>query len=399
MARRYANLAAPAGDKQEKQTGRERISRRARENPARCLIAFRDGYHCMAIYEDRPSHPIRTFGSTDTTSGAKTNAPGRKESSLPVNETIYDLEELRRNPVSRRAFFTRMSMAGLGVAAASLLAGCGSSSSDPLSGNGPIPGASPTPVAPFSDPNFPGIGGRNRTEAVLNFALTLEILEADLYRQFLNAASGRALTAPLDTTAPSANSIGNYTQTIGSGGLNAQLSQVGFLYLVQYAYVEAAHRDFLATTLGSLGAPVAQRNARGYQLPAGSTADLKAILSALYPVEETGVRAYEGAAALLPFATAQDKSILQTAAAIHSTEAKHSVGVGYILGADPGPVYSIPGVTVGYRPTDKQAQSAAGSLTVPNIAVPGSTTTIAENTFQYYSIPTDVLAAVKPFFL
>ncbi len=291
-----------------------------------------------------------------------------------MNETTYDLDELRRNPVSRRAFFTRMTAAGLGIAAASLLASTniacgGNNDDDPNAGL-------------FDANNFPGVLGRSANEVVLNYALTLEILEADLYRQALNAASGRSLNAPLDAQ-PSGNSTGAYTQSIGSGNLSGPAANAGFLYLVQYAYVEAAHRDFLRTALTSFGAPVTQPNPRGYQLPAGAGASLQSILENIYAVEETGVRAYLGAAPFMSFTTAQDKSLVTTAVAIHSTEARHSGAIAYVLGLNTGPVYSIPGVVTGRRVTDKAA-------------APNSGTGISEDTFQYYSDPSAVLAAVRP---
>lgn len=293
-----------------------------------------------------------------------------------MNETTYDLGELRRNPVSRRAFFTRMTAAGLGIAAASLLAStniaCGGGDDDD------------DPNAGLFDPNnFPGVLGRSANEVVLNYALTLEILEADLYRQALNAASGRSLTAALDA-APGGSSTGTYALNVGTGGLSGAAANAGFLYLVQYAFVEAAHRDFLRTALSSFGAPVTQPNSAGYQLPAGAGDNLKSILETIYAVEETGVRAYLGAAPFMSFASAQDKSLVTTAVAIHSTEARHSGAIAYVLGLNPGPVYSIPGVVTGKRVTD--------GATAPN-----SGTGVSEDTFQYYSDPAAVLSAVRPF--
>lgn len=294
-----------------------------------------------------------------------------------MNETTYDLDELRRNPVSRRAFFTRMTAAGLGIAAASLLAStniaCGGSDDDNDDLNAGL----------FNPTVFPGVLGRSANEVVLNYALTLEILEADLYRQALNAASGRSLDAPLDA-APTGSSTGSYTLSVGNGGLAGGAANAGFLYLVQYAYVEAAHRDFLRTALNSFGAPVTTPNSRGYQLPAGAGNDLRTILQAIYAVEETGVRAYLGAAPFMTFVTPQDKSLVTTAVAIHSTEARHSGAIAYVLGLNPGPVYSIPGVVTGRRVTDRAA-------------APNSGTGISEDTFQYYSDPAAVLAAVRPF--
>ena len=126
-----------------------------------------------------------------------------------------NLKTILSSPVNRRAFLTRMTAAGLGVAAMQLLDGCGGGTS-PLLG---------TPGTNELDPvNFPGILGRTMDEVVLNYALTLEILEADLYRQALNLASGRALTAPLDATAPPSGSTGAYTQKVGNGVISGALA-------------------------------------------------------------------------------------------------------------------------------------------------------------------------------
>lgn len=271
---------------------------------------------------------------------------------------MNEFDEILRSPVNRRAFLTRMSAAGLGAAAVALLAGCGSGRN--VAEPGTVPG--------ILDPNnFPGIPGRNINEVVLNYALALEILEADLYRQALNRATGRALTTPLASTASS------YTQSVGNGSLSGPLAAAGFLYLVQYAYVEAAHRDFLRTTIQSLGGQPISANVRGYQFAAPLGSDLASILQAILPLEETGVRAYLGAAGFMT-----DFNLLTTAVAIHSTEARHSAAISYVLGVDPGP---------NYQPGDKRVTDGA---TAPNPAP------YSENTFQYYLDPPTVLTAIRP---
>ena len=302
---------------------------------------------------------------------------------------MNDFQKMMQSETSRRAFLTRMGAAGLGASAMALLAGCGSGSgTSPAPGNVILPGAtpspSPTPATRFFDPaNFPGIVGRNYTEVVLNYALTLEILEADLYRQALNIASGRPVGQDLDNNPPSGQfSPGNYSLAVGSGGIASQFVQAGFLYLAQYAYVEAAHRDFLRTVLGSIsGAPIMDVTAINFTSALGT--NLESILNLIYGVEETGVRAYLGAAGFLPANSASDLQTITTAVAIHSTEARHSAAVAYVLGKDTGPIYSIPGVTTGKRVTDK----AAAPVGAP----------YSENTFQYYSDPPVVIAAVTPF--
>ena len=250
---------------------------------------------------------------------------------------MFDLEVLKQNAVNRRAFLARMSAAGLGAAAVALLEGCGGGDNN-SSNNNPTGGG---PVSATVRSAFPNVPGSTDNQVVLNYAYSLEILEAYLYQVGLNVASGRAPLTPLDPTPPTPGSTGNYTQTVPNGTIAANFAFPAFLYLVQFAYVEAAHRDFLQTVLGNAAAPVVPASGRyKYGTPDGSPGGtLSSILSALLPLEETGVRAYLGAA---PYLT--DNGTLQAAATIYSTECRHSAAVEYVLGLDPGPARGIAGV-------------------------------------------------------
>ncbi len=270
---------------------------------------------------------------------------------------MYDLDQLRRSPASRRSFLAAMTAAGVGLAASNLLAGDGLTPT-------PAPGSGPTATGVPTDGNaqFSGIPGRNINEKVLNFALTLEILEADLYRQALNIASGRSLATALNSNS------GVYTRKVGSGGLSADDTDKGFVFLKQFTYIEAAHRDFLITVLRSLGAPMVSANPRGYKFPSAPAGNIASILGKILPLEETGVRAYLGA---LPYLT--DLGIATTAGGIYSTEARHSAVISSTLGIDPGP-RPMPGdqkVTPTY---------------------PG------QNTFEYFLKPQTVLTVARQFF-
>jgi hypothetical protein len=275
-----------------------------------------------------------------------------------------------------------MGAAGLGAAAIAFLAGCGSSGKY----NGP------TSFVTVLDPtNFPGITGANEDQVVLNYALTLENLEADLYRQALNLASGRPLSTPLDTTnIPSTpSSSGNYTlsPSFSTGGLSSANAQIGFLYLAQFAFVEAAHRDFLKMVVASQGGTPAAPNPAGYTFPLGN--DLKTMLSLIYAVEETGARAYLGAAPFLSVAALQ--TLTPVAVGIYSTEARHSAALAYVLGLPAGPVY-VPsaGVTPGFNVVNGHETSNPQNVFTNPAA--------AEITFQYYTPPPIVIAAVQPYF-
>lgn len=280
---------------------------------------------------------------------------------------MNELEKLRRDPVSRRAFLQRMGAAGLGVAALSLLEGCGG-------GNGLIGGGGNNGG---STSNFPvALPGRTQNVQVLNYALTLEILEADLYRQALNLASGRALTAPLDSNS------GSYNLAIDNGGV---ASGPAFAYLRDFAFAEAAHRDFLQMTIRSLGDTPVQPNARGYRFASTPASNLRAILEGLLPLEETGVRAYLGAAPFFTdFQSAQTKGLIQAAVGIYSTEARHSAAIQYILGKDIGPNDSETGV-----PSNNRVSiSGIGTLPYEDKGL--------GDTFEYFSTPQQVVAAIQP---
>ncbi len=272
---------------------------------------------------------------------------------------VFEYEELVRDPISRRAFMARMSAAGLGAAATIMLAsGCGTTDGSGTGNN-------------FSDSRFPGIPGRSLDEVVLNYALTLEIIEAYLYRVALNKASGRPLATALDT------SISAYTQAVGNGAAAGSANGPAFAYLRDFAYVEAAHRDFLKTYIQSIGGTPVVEDPKGYHFPTNGNdpgGDMGAILTNILPLEETGVRAYLGAAGFI-----SDLSLTTVAVAIHSTEARHSAAVAYILGKNSGPTY-LGG--------DKRVTDGAQA---PNPAP------YHENTFQYYLDPATVIAGVKQF--
>jgi len=270
-----------------------------------------------------------------------------------------------------------MGAAGLGVAAAGLFAGCGGSSNggaaNPTATPAGTPAGTPGPTAgPTARPgvdqtNFPGISGSNINEVVLNFALALEILEADLYRQALNKASGRALNAPLEGTP------GSYSLRISPGSLSARSGQAAadaFDFLRQFTFVEAAHRDFLRTAIRSLGGTPQPANPGGYKFPTANGDpgnDLRAILNNLIPLEETGVRAYLGAAGFLT-----NLGLLQTAATIFSTEARHSAVINDSLGRLPGPT-PMPG-----------DQRVVDTYPSPD-------------TFEYFLDPPVVLQRIRPY--
>jgi len=273
---------------------------------------------------------------------------------------MVETPDFLKDAVSRRTFLARMTAAGLGTAAAALLAGCGGG------GNSNNGGSVLNPVGPtttfFDQANFPNIPGQSEDVVVLNYALTLETLEADLYRQALNIAAGKDVGTPLP-----ADGGASYTQVVGNGGLDPGLAAVGFLYLQQYSSVEAAHRDFLRAAISQAGATPVPANPKGYTTGLAPGADLLTILTLIRTVEETGVTAYLGAAGFLT-----NPVFVQVASSIYTTEARHSAGMNYILSLPTGPSGDVGG-----------AQPAPG----------------AKDEFEYAQTPKAVLAGVKPFFI
>ena len=280
---------------------------------------------------------------------------------------MVETPDFLKDAVSRRTFLARMTAAGLGTAAAALIAGCGGSSNN---GGGTVntapPGAAPVTFADQS--YFPNIPGPTEDVVVLNYALTLETLEADLYRQALNIAAGKDVGTPLPAD------VSSYTQAVGNGSLDPNLAPVGFLYLKQYAAVEAAHRDFLRAAIPQFGGTPVPANPKGYTTGLAAGADLGTILNLISTVEEEGVRAYLGAAGKLT-----SSALVQVASTIYSTEARHSAGINYIIGRDTGP------------------QPGYSAPTSPDNKIP--TTYPSPNTFEYFKTPTQVLGDVRPFFV
>ena len=258
-----------------------------------------------------------------------------------------DFNEIVNNPVSRRTFLTRMAAAGLGAAAMGLM---------------PEAHASGRPVLTLvnvpDNSNFPGIPGKNLRNKTLNYALTLEILEADIYRQGLNLAAGK----PLDT--PLADDVSGYALSIPAG--EVAHPELGFQLLQQFAPVEAAHRDYLRAAIQSLGDTPVSPNPGGYRAPFGG--DLASVLAVIRTLEETGVRAYLGAAQFIG-----DKTLTQAGASIYSTEARHSAAINYALGLDIGPAK---------QRLDSQAVFKQRG----------------DNNFEYWLTPEQVIAKAKPFF-
>ena len=139
---------------------------------------------------------------------------------------------------------------------------------------------------------------------ILNFALTLEYLEAAFYEK---AAGVKGLTSE----------VAGYVKTFGDE--------------------EQEHVDALTATIRDLGGmPV---EAPGVDFgDAFSSAD-KFIALAI-TLEDTGVSAYNGAAPMI-----ESKDLLATAGGIVQVEARHAAAIRYAAGEDPAPEAFDPTLT------------------------------------------------------
>jgi len=141
---------------------------------------------------------------------------------------------------------------------------------------------------------------------VLNYALTLEDLESELYRQCVC----RLTTG------------GTTQQGVEIPGLNLSTYLPDVYHTMQFARVEAAHRDFLRQALKIDDIiPFLPTKPRLYQFGV-ETKSREEILAMLIDVEAIGAAAYLGA---IPYF--RTKIFLTAAAGIQGTEARHTAAL------------------------------------------------------------------------
>jgi hypothetical protein len=211
--------------------------------------------------------------------------------------------------------------------------------------------------------------------AVLNFALTLEHLEAEFYARGIAGAVAGALTA-------------------------AELTAVK-----QIGRHEAEHVRFLQRTIQALGGtPVARPtfdftagNGSGTGPFAGVFTNRTTFLAVAQAFEDTGVRAYKGQAGNLM----SNKTVLEAALQIHSVEARHAAQIRRLRGEKAfiqGRQNTLPpqaqAVYGGSTPEDNTIQKG---INVANL--PGNTGGVNAATRAYDEPLTreEVLAIVDPF--
>jgi hypothetical protein len=190
------------------------------------------------------------------------------------------VEELARDPASRKRFFKMMGAGGAG-AFALFLAACGSDDNKSSSGTTATSSSSSS-------------SGGNGDVKIVNYALTLEYLEADFYAKV--AESGLFKGSQLDT-------------------------------IKQFGDQESQHVDALTATVKKLGGTPAAKPQTKFPLD-----DAKSVLKLAATVENLGAAAYLGQAGNI-----QSKEVLAAALSIHSVEARHASALNTLLGKDVTP--------------------------------------------------------------
>jgi rubrerythrin len=190
------------------------------------------------------------------------------------------LRELADDPSSRKRFFKMLGGAGAVSAFSIALAACGDDDKKPA--------AAKAAAAPVT-----GADSNTSDLEILNYALTLEYLEADFYAQVIDSGMVKD------------PKVGSLAKKFGS--------------------TEQEHVDALIATIKKLGGKPVSAPKSNFQ----PTFDkgLMATLEAAADVENLGAAAYLGQAGNI-----KNKDVLAAALAIHSVEARHAAALNQLLG-------------------------------------------------------------------
>jgi rubrerythrin len=220
-----------------------------------------------------------------------------EKTGLDEPQPMSAMEELARDPASRRRFLTRL---GGGAAAGSFalfLAACGKEKKElTLGGSDPKTGAG-TGTDRFGKGDL----------GIALYALTLEYVE-----------------------------IGFYEKALASGKLTGRALELA----KRFAGQEAQHAKALAGVVTKLGGEVPKPPETKF-----SVATQQQILQQAVTFENLGAGAYLGVAARI-----QDKELLAAALSIHSVEGRHAAALSVASGASPTPdgafAQPVPAATV-----------------------------------------------------
>ena len=194
------------------------------------------------------------------------------------------LRELADDPSSRKRFFKMMGGAGAVSAFGVLLAACGDDDDKKDTAS--------TPAAADDDAKKKDDGAKGDI-AILNYALTLEFLEAEFYAKVIDSGLVKDKKVAAIAT--------------------------------KFGETEQEHVDALKATITKLGGkPVSAPKTKFEE-----TIDkgLMTVLETAADVENLGAAAYLGAAGRI-----KNKDVLAAALSIHSVEARHAAALNQLLG-------------------------------------------------------------------
>ena len=200
------------------------------------------------------------------------------------------VEQLASDPASRKRFLKMLG--GGGAAAASfglLLNACGGGDSDDGGGAKVETSKGPDAAPPSAPPPKPAAD-----VDIVNYALTLEYVEADFYRAVIQSGLFRGRQLDL-------------LKVIGDH--------------------ELQHVEALANTVGALGGTPAAKPRTRFQLGSPS-----AVVGLAATVENLGASAYLGQAGNI-----KSKEVLAAALSIHTVEARHAAALNRLAGRAPTP--------------------------------------------------------------
>jgi rubrerythrin len=206
------------------------------------------------------------------------------------------LEDLDRDPSSRKRFITAVGGAGAFAAFGAFLAACGGSNSSSTSSSSSASTSTQAKSAASPTDMF-GKGDLG----IVGYALTLEYLEADFYKQA--AASGKLKGKALSVAK-------------------------------QFGDEEAQHVQALEGALKKAGGKLPAKPKGQFPLK-----DQTSILKLAATVENLGASAYLGQAGRI-----KDKEILAAALAIHAVEGRHAAVLNSVTGQDISPdgAFAVP---------------------------------------------------------
>jgi hypothetical protein len=220
------------------------------------------------------------------------------------------------------------------------------------------PKANPNAISPAL--TFSQIDGQGDIK-VLNYALALEALEADLYVQALQRL-----------TTGGTNGLG---QTITGLGLSDSNPLV--TYTRQFGVVERQHRDYLISALGDAAITNGSLAGANFDFGINSLSEQQ-LLDFLILVEDTGTSAYLGAIPRF-----RSYRYLPVAGAIQGTEARHTAALIVIRNLTYGPS-SVSGVYYTPSPAPLDGQG----LSQKAIDLPVDPDTVRRAVSPYIVLPT-----------